>query len=95
MLCINLSIIEYGDSGDYIEIVRLFITAEWVSEENLHLYIVKKMLNPFGATDTITMPAVLKVIHSQLMHDLPQNSPWILQKLSQEEHHGVRRSKDG
>lgn len=53
------------------------------------------MLNLFGATDTVTMPAVLKVIHSQLMHDLPQNSPWILQKLSQEEHHGVRRSKDG
>ena len=39
MPCINLLIIEYGD---YVENPRLFITAEWVSDRNLHLYTVEK-----------------------------------------------------
>ena len=76
---------------NYIKILKDFICAERLSNWNLHLNSVSKMLNLSAATGH-RQYAKSACLYLQLMLDLPQSNPWLHNKLSNCSLHAVRRS---
>ena len=75
---------------EYIEVVKLFITAERVGDWH-HLYATKKMLNLFATTGHINYAKSACAL--QLMQELQITYPWLYQQFHEDGFHTVRRIK--
>ena len=65
---------------DCIQIVKDFITADRISDRDLHLQALSKMLNIFAATGHRHCVKSGR-LYLQLMSELPMSHPWLYEKL--------------
>ena len=61
---------------DYVEIMKLFVTAERTSDWELHLFSVSKMLNLFAATGHMNYAKCAR-LYLQEMQGLSETHPWV------------------
>ena len=78
--------------ADYIDVVKLFITAARIGDWHLHLLAAEKMLNLFAATGHVHYVKSTRP-YLQLVYDLSETSPWLYNKFAEEGYHTIRRSK--
>ena len=76
---------------DYVNIIKLFITAERTGDWKLHLLAVERMLNLFAATGHIHYAKSAR-LYLQEMNRLQADHPWLYEKFM-DGYHPVRRSK--
>ena len=76
---------------DYINVVKVFITAERTGDWPLHLVAIERMLNLFAATGHIHYAKSAR-LYLQQMNELKTRYPWLYQKFL-EGYHPVRRTK--
>ncbi len=76
---------------EYVETLKLFISAERTGNWNLHLLAIGKMMNLFAATGHINY-AKSSRLYLQLMRELPTDHPWLYTCFTEQGFHAVRRS---
>ena len=74
-----------------VEIVRLFIRAERLSDWSLHVYATSRMLSLFAASGHFNYAKSTR-LYLQMMQDLPDTYPWLYEQFSKYGYHCVRRS---
>ena len=76
---------------NYVDVVKQFICAEHISDWELHLNAIGKMLNLFAATGHIHYTKSAR-LYLQMMLKLPEDHPWLYDQLAVKKLFTVRRS---
>ena len=76
---------------EYIDVLKLFITAERTGDWGMHLSALRLMLNLFAATGHINYAKCAR-LHLQQMLELETKHPWVHKNFVEHGYHTVRRS---
>ena len=75
----------------YVDVIKLFISAERTGSWEDHLVAATQMLNLFAATGHHNYAKSTR-LYLQIMQDLPQSHPWLHEQFVRFGYHTVRRS---